>query len=464
MTKSEFSVLILAAGKATRFKSERSKLLHRLAGRCLGEYPLRAAFASGAAQVYMVVGHQSGDVQKAFARPGVTFIEQEEQLGTGHALMAARKELDRSSSVDLAVLVGDAPLLQPGTLRDLVDTHRRRRAAATILTVLLDRPQGYGRVVRGSDGRVRRIVEEKVATPAERRIREVSSGMLCFSRARLLEHLDGLSADNPQKEYLLTDLVEILARRRQRVEAVQAADPAEVLGVNDRVELAQAEVILRRRKAEALMRDGVTIVDPAATYIDDEVTVGRDTVIDPGVSLLGSTRVGRDCLVRPYCVITDSQIGDRVTVRPLTVMSASSVASDAMVGPFLHLRDGAEVGPETRVGNFVEVKKSRIGRGSKAGHLTYLGNAELGEKVNVGAGTVTCNYDGKAKYPTYIEDGVFIGSGSMLVAPVRVGRGAYVAAGSTITSDVPPDSLALGRAPQVVKEGWAKKRGKRVDE
>ncbi|HEY6293480.1 MAG TPA: bifunctional UDP-N-acetylglucosamine diphosphorylase/glucosamine-1-phosphate N-acetyltransferase GlmU [Terriglobia bacterium] len=461
MTKGGFSVLILAAGKATRFKSERSKLLHRLAGRWLGEYALRTAFSSGATEVYMVVGHQSGEVQKAFARPGVTFIEQKQQLGTGHALMVAREELERSSSADLAVLVGDAPLLLPDTLRHLIDTHRRRRAAATILTMLLERPYGYGRIVRGRERRVRRIVEEKVATPAERRLREVSSGILCFSRNKLLENLGRLAADNPQKEYLLTDLVEILARRHERVEAVPVADLREVLGVNDRMELAQAERILRLRKAEALMRDGVTIVNPEATYIDDEVEVGRDSVIEPGVSLLGATRVGRDCLVRPHCTITDSQLGDRVTVRPLSVISFSTVGSDAMVGPFAHLRDGAEVGSETRVGNFVEVKKSRLGRGSKAGHLTYLGNAEIGEKVNVGAGTVTCNYDGQGKHPTYIEDGVFIGSGSMLVAPVRVGRGAYVAAGSTITENVPPDSLALGRARQVVKRGWVKKKHSR---
>jgi bifunctional UDP-N-acetylglucosamine pyrophosphorylase / glucosamine-1-phosphate N-acetyltransferase len=322
----------------------------------------------------------------------------------------------------------------------------------------LEQPQGYGRIVRGRGRKVRRIVEEKVATPAERRIREVSSGILCFSRSKLLAHLQRLTAENPQKEYLLTDLIEILARRGERAEAVVVADPREVLGVNDRVELARVEAILRRRKAEALMRDGVTIVNPDATYIDDTVAVGADTVIEPGASLLGDTHVGRDCLVRAYCHIMDSTLGDRVTLRPFCVILESSVGSGAFLGPFANVRNGSVLGENCRVGNFVEVKNSRVGRGTKAQHLTYLGDAEVGEDVNVGAGTVTCNYDGERKYPTHIEDGVFIGSGSMLVAPVRVGRGAYVAAGSTITEDVPADSLALGRARQVVKEGWVSKK------
>ena len=459
MAKGGFSVLILAAGKATRFKSGRSKLLHRLAGRPLGEYALRSAFATKPRQVYMVVGHQADAVWTAFARPGLTFIEQREQLGTGHALIASRQELERSTSNDIAVMVGDVPLLSADTLRNLIDTHRKRRAAVTILTVQLEDPRGYGRIVRGRDSRVRRIVEEKVATPAERRIREVSSGVLCFSRRKLFAHLDRLAADNPQKEYLLPDLVAILAGSRERIETVPVADPREVLGINDRVELARVERILRLRKAESLMRDGVTVVNPEVTYIDDSVTVGCDTVIEPGVSLLGATRVGRDCRLGAYGTIADSEIDDRVIVRPYSVIISSTVGADVTVGPFAHLRDGAVLEAGSRIGNFVEVKKSRVGRGSKASHLTYLGDAELGQGVNIGAGTVTCNYDGQRKNPTSIEEGAFIGSGTMLVAPVRVGRRSYVAAGSTITEDVPPDSLALGRARQVVKEGWAKKKG-----
>ena len=302
------------------------------------------------------------------------------------------------------------------------------------------------------------IVEEKVATPAQKRIREINSGILCFSRTHLLKHLEELSAENAQKEFLLTDLVEIFNRHRLKVAAFPVADSREVLGVNDRVELAQIEKLLRLRKAEALMREGVTVVNPEATYIDPDVEVGQDTVIEPGASLLGRTRLGSDCHIQSYCTITDSSLADRVTVRPCSVISNSEIASGVTLGPFAHLRDGAVIEENARIGNFVEVKKSRVGRGSKALHLTYLGDATLGENVNIGAGTVTCNYDGVKKNPTVIEDGVFIGSGNMLVAPVRIGKGSYTAAGSTITEDVPPDSLAIARSPQVTKQGWVKER------
>ena len=457
MAGHDFSVLILAAGKATRFKSEHSKMLHRLAGRSLGEYVLKTAAAVEPQRTYMVIGHEAGEVRKAFARPGLTFIEQKEQLGTGHALLVARTELERCPSSTLVVVVGDAPLLRAETLRALVEAHEKAHAAATVLTTRLENPQGYGRIVR-SGGRVRAIVEEKVCTPAQRKIREINSGILCFSRPKLLEHLGALSDKNAQKEYLLTDLVEIFNHHRLKVVPFPVADAREVLGVNDRVELAQMEKILRLRKAEALMRDGVTIVNPGCTYIDEQVEVGRDTVIEPGVSLLGTTRVGSACALRPYSTIIDSVLGDRVTVRPYCMIRACEIKSDVILGPFAHLRDGAVIEPNARIGNFVEVKKSHVGRGTKASHLTYLGDATLGEGVNVGAGTITCNYDGEKKNATLIEDGVFVGSGTMLVAPVRIGRGSYVAAGSTITEDVPPESLALGRARQSNKEGWARTR------
>lgn len=459
MAEQEFSVLILAAGKATRFKSEHSKMLHRLAGRALGEYLLETALGINPQRVYMVIGHEAEEVRKAFAHSRVTFIEQKAQLGTGHALLVARQELAPCPSATVLVLVGDAPLLRGETLRALLAAHQKARAAATILTTRCENPYGYGRIVRARSGQVRAIVEEKVCTPAQRKIREINSGIICFARAPLLAHLPALSSANAQKEYLLTDLVEIFNRRRMKVAAFPVADAREVLGVNDRVELAQMEKVLRRRKAEALMRDGVTIVNPECTYIDDQVVVGRDTVIEPGVSLLGATRVGSACTLRPYSTIADSVLGDRVLVRPYCMITDCEIGSDAVLGPFAHLRDGAIIGPETRIGNFVEVKRSQVGRGTKASHLSYLGDAVLGEQVNVGAGTVTCNYDGEKKNPTHIEDGVFVGSGSMLVAPVRIGKGSYVAAGSTITEDVPPESLALGRARQSNKEGWARTRG-----
>ena len=457
MSEQNFSILILAAGKATRFKSEHSKMLHRLAGRFLGEYILQAAQAAGPDCLHMIIGHEGEAVRKAFARPGLVFIEQSEQLGTGHAVMMARPELEKCSSPTVLALVGDAPLLRPETLLELVETHRQARTAATILTTRLDNPTGYGRIVRAG-GRVRSIVEEKVATPAQKRIREINSGIICFSRMHLLKHLEELSAENAQKEFLLTDLVEIFNRHRLKVAAFPVTDSREVLGANDRVELAQIEKLLRLRKAEALMRQGVTVVDPEATYIDPDVEAGQDTVIEPGASLLGRTRVGSDCHIQSYCTITDSSLADRVTVRPCSVISSCEIASGVTLGPFAHLRDGAVIEENARIGNFVEVKKSRVGRASKALHLTYLGDATLGENVNIGAGAVTCNYDGVNKNPTIIEDGVFVGSGNMLVAPVRIGKGSYTAAGSTISEDVPPRSLAIARSPQVTKQDWVKER------
>ncbi len=459
MAEQNVSVLILAAGKATRFKSEHSKVLHRLAGRPLGAYVLEAALATNPERTYLVVGHEAEEARKTFARPSVTFIEQKEQRGTGHALMVSRAELQRCPSHSLLVLAGDVPLLRPETLHALAVAHAKARGAATVLTMRLDDPTDYGRIIRAGGGRVRAIVEEKDCTPAQRKIREVNSAILCFSLPELLKHLDELSPENAQKEYLLTDLVEIFNRHREKVAAFPLADPREVLGVNDRLELARLEKILRLRKAEELARDGVTVVAPEATYIDLDVEVGRDTVIEPGVSLLGSTRVGRACTLRPYSTITDSVLGDRVTVRPYTVITGCEISSDVILGPFAHLRDGAVVEQEARVGNFVEVKKSRVGRGSKAWHLTYLGDATLGERVNIGAGTVTCNYDGEKKHPTTIEAEAFIGSGSMLVAPVRIGKRSVIGAGSTITEDVPPESLAIARAPQTTKEGWVRARG-----
>jgi len=455
MSEQNFSILILAAGKATRFKSEHSKMLHRLAGRHLGEYIVQAAQAARPDCLYMIIGHEGEEVRKVFARPGLVFIEQKEQLGTGHAVKIARPELEKCPSPTVLVLVGDAPLLRPETLLKLVETHRQARAAATILSTRLEDAAGYGRIVRAGS-RVRRIVEEKVATPAQKRIHEINSGILCFSRTHLLKYLGELSDENAQKEYLLTDLIEIFNRHRLKVAAFPVADSREVLGANDRVELAQIEKLLRLRKAVALMRQGVTVVDPQATYIDADVEVGQDTVIEPGASLLGRTRLGNDCHIQSYCTVTDSWLADHVTVRPCSVIADSKIASGVTIGPFAHLRDGAVIEENARIGNYVEVKKSRVGRGTKALHLTYLGDATLGENVNIGAGTVTCNYDGVKKNPTVIEDGVFIGSGNMLVAPVRIGKGSYTAAGSAITEDVPPDSLAVARSRQVTRLGWVK--------
>jgi bifunctional UDP-N-acetylglucosamine pyrophosphorylase/glucosamine-1-phosphate N-acetyltransferase len=460
MANESFSVLILAAGKATRFKSERPKLLHSLAGRLMGEYVLRAAAGAGPERIYMIIGHQAEAMRKAFARPGLEFIEQKEQHGTGHALIVARPELASCPSDVVVALVGDAPLLEPETLRGLVEAHRKGRAACTVLTTRMDDPTGYGRIVR-SGQRVRAIVEQNAASAAQKKIREINTGILCFSRASLLAHLAELCPHSEQKnEYFLTDLVEIFNHHRLKVGAFEAS-PGEVSGINDREQLSVVEKTLRMQKAVALMEAGVTITDPASTYIDEEVEIGPDTTIEPGVTLCGRTRLGSGCHVEANSTLTDSVMGDNVTVRPCCVISNCEIGASVTIGPFAHLRNGAVIDSEVRIGNFVEVKKSKIGKGSKALHLTYLGDATLGERVNVGAGTITCNYDGEKKNPTTIEDEVFIGSGNMLVAPVRVGKGAYTAAGSTITRDVPPGSLAIERSPQVIKEDWARQR-KRV--
>ncbi len=456
-----FSVLILAAGKATRFRSEHTKVLHVLAGRLLGDYVLDTALGSKPECAWMVVGHEAERVRATFARSGLGFITQRQQQGTGDAVMAARAEIEKCASPALLVLVGDAPLLTAKTLQALTQSRADSGSAAVALTTRLGKPAGYGRIVRGPGGRIRSIIEEKDCTPTQKRIREVSSGILCFDREALLEHLDELTDTNAQKEYLLSDLVRIFNRRRLKVTAFPVAESREVLGVNDRVELARVERVIRRRKAEELMRGGVTIVDHRTTVIDDAVQVGRDSRVEPGAHLLGNTRLGRECVVRPYALITDSSLGDRVTVHSFSVVSGSEVAAGASIGPFAHLRPGAVIGSEAHIGNYVEVKNSRIGAGTKANHLTYLGDARVGERVNVGAGVITCNYDGEKKHPTTIEDSVFVGSGSMLVAPIRIGRGAYVAAGSTLTENVPDESLALGRARQVNKVGWAREKRKR---
>jgi bifunctional UDP-N-acetylglucosamine pyrophosphorylase / glucosamine-1-phosphate N-acetyltransferase len=462
MPEPKFSTLILAAGKATRFKSEHTKVLHPLAGRPLGDYILRTAQACHPEQTFMVVGHESQRVRETFARDGLIFVVQRQLKGTGDAVIAARPELNECPSPTVVVLVGDAPMLTPATLTRLVEIHTQSNAAATVLTTRLKNPEGYGRILRAKDSRVRAIVEEKDCTPAEKKNREVSSGIISFSRSELLKHLDELTDTNSQKEFLLTDIIRILGRRKLKVIAFPVANSREVLGVNDRVELAKVEKLLRRQKAEALMRAGVTIADPRTTVIDEPVEIGRDTRVEAGVHILGRTRIGRGCVLQPYCVVSESTMGDAVTVRPFCVIHSSNVGSGARLGPFAHLREAATIGEGARIGNFVELKKTVVGSNTRSMHLTYLGDAAVGDNVNVGAGVVTCNYDGEKKHQTVIEDNVFVGSGSMLVAPIRIGKQSYVAAGSTLTEDVPPEALALGRARQVNKEGWIGEQKKKA--
>ena len=454
--KSDVAVVILAAGQGTRFKSRTHKLLHPLAGRPLGQYVLDAVRRMHPEKIFLVVGHQAESVKERFAAPDLEFITQEKQLGTGHALQIAKQQLKGCSSSHLLVLVGDIPLIRAETLQAFLESHAKHRASGSVLSMRIENPKGYGRVLRRGKTFFG-IVEEKVCTPAQKKTKEVNSGILCFNRAKLVAHIDELSDRNPQKAYLLPDLLRVFRRKRLKISAYTTPDPDEVAGVNDRAELAGIEKRIRRQTNVELMRSGVTILDPETTYIDPDVAVGTDTVIEPGVALIGKTEIGSECRIRAYSTLENTRVGDRVTVQPGCTISDSKIGSEALLGPYAHLLKGTMIGPRTRIGNFVEVKNSRVGSGSKAPHLTYLGDTTLGKGVNVGAGTVTCNYDGKKKHATLIGDDCFIGSGSMLVAPLRIGKGSYVAAGSTITEDVPEESLALGRAHQVNKKGWAKK-------
>jgi len=460
--ESKFAIAILAAGKGTRLKSRHPKVLHRIGGRPLLEHVVRAARqVVDPTDIFAVIGREAERVRQALAPTGINFVLQTEQRGTGHAIMQAHNAL---ANYDFfLVLSGDVPLIRPDTIRRVRDFHLHRAAAMTILTAEPDDPSGYGRIVRRKKGGrttdvVAAIVEQKSATSAQLKLREINSGIYAFSSRPLFAHLDELTTDNPHQEFYLTDMAAILTGAGETVAALPASDPAEVMGINTRLELARLDSLLRSRKADELMAAGVTIYRPETCMIDSDVSVAPDTVIDPFVQLLGKTSIGNECHIGSYSVVTDCELGNHVTVRPGCILSEACVAEGAVLGPFSHLRPGADVGTGAHVGNFVELKKTRLGNNSKANHLAYLGDATIGDNVNIGAGTITCNYDGVLKHPTRIGNNVFIGSDSILVAPVTIAPGAYVGAASCITSDVPEDALALSRSPQVNKLGWAKKK------
>jgi bifunctional UDP-N-acetylglucosamine pyrophosphorylase/glucosamine-1-phosphate N-acetyltransferase len=439
-------------------KSSLPKVLHPAAGCPMIEHVLRTSDALAPATTIVVVGHQANIVQQRLleGRRNIHCVLQSPQLGTAHALQQAEAVLaGRKGTVVL--LSGDVPLLTGATLRGLVETHLRTGAAATVVTAVVERPYGYGRIIR-SRGRIARIVEERDASPAQRLVHEINSGIYAFDAAPLFEALRGVAAGNAQGEYYLTDVIAIYRRRKLPVETLIVSDPREVRGVNSRSELAEVSAIMRQKKNEELMAAGVTIVDPASTYIDSDVLIGPDTVIHPGVVIQGQTRIGSACEIQAYVRITDCELADKVTILNFCVIVGARVAEGAAIGPFAHLRPATDVGPGAKIGNFVELKKTSLGAGSKAGHLSYLGDATIGANVNVGAGTITCNYDGQNKHETVIEDGAFIGSDSQLIAPVRVGRGAYVGAGSSITRDVPPEALGIARGRQENVEGWATRK------
>lgn len=449
------AAVVLAAGRGTRMKSNRAKVLHEVAGRPMVFWPARLALDLGCRPTVLVVGHQGSEVEQALAQENLRFAQQEEQLGTGHALLCAREQLAGFSGT-LLLLCGDVPLLRRETLERLLSYHRAQGAAVTVLTTEMTDPHGYGRIVRDGE-EVLRIVEEKDASQKEKTIREINTGIYAFEAPFVFEALRTVGKDNAQGEYYLTDVV-AAARAEGRTVCALTADPEETMGINDRVQLAEAGAHLRRRINERLMRQGVTLVDPATAYIDAEVEIGEDTVIHPGVHLRGRTRIGRECVIDPGVIATDCALGDRVHLKAGSVLAESQVGSGSDVGPMAHLRPGTVLAGDNKIGNFVETKKAVIGPGSKASHLTYLGDAEIGAEVNIGCGTITCNYDGVKKHKTVIEDHVFVGSDTQFVAPVRIGRNSLIAAGSTITKDVPADSLAIARSAQVNKEGWRLKK------
>jgi bifunctional UDP-N-acetylglucosamine pyrophosphorylase/glucosamine-1-phosphate N-acetyltransferase len=454
---SDLHVVILAAGKGTRMKSSRPKVLHPVAGKPMVHYVLRAAEGLSPKTTTIVVGHMKETLQQALAvRGGLRFVTQEPQLGTGHALLQAAPLLEHEHGV-LLLLSGDVPLLSSHTLERLLAKHAESGAAATVLTAQVSQPSGYGRIVRHR-GTISRIVEERDASPAERKIKEINSGIFAFSIGPLFSALRRLAAGNAQGEYYLTDLVSILRRQKLRVETAALEDSNEILGINSRSELAEASKIVRQKKNEALMIAGVTIEDPATTYVDEDVVIGADTVLHPNVYLEGNTRIGAACEIHSGVRIVNSVLEDRVIVQNFCVVNESRLASGVSIGPFAHLRPESNLRESVHIGNFVELKKVVIGAGTKAGHLSYLGDAVIGENVNVGAGTITCNYDGEQKHQTVIEDGAFIGSDTQLVAPVKVGRGAYVGSGTTVREDVPARSLAVSAGKQRNIEGWKRKK------
>ena len=454
----DLHIAILAAGKGTRMKSSRPKVLHELAGLPLIEHVLRTADELSAARTVIVVGHGAEDVRAALGdRASLEFVVQSPQLGTGHAVIQTEPLL-RDLTGTLLLLYADVPLLRAATLHRLLDRHRETKAALTVLTTVVDDPYGYGRIVRDANGRIERIVEERDASGEQRAIGEINSGIYALDLGPLFPALGELATDNAQGEYYLTDLVAMYRRLGKTVETLCAEDASELRGVNTRVDLSELSAVLYDRKRRELMLDGVTLEDPSSAYIELDVSIGADSVIGPGVIMTGRTTVGERCRIHAGSRLTDTTVESDAVVLDHSVVTRSIIRSHASVGPFSHLRPESEVGSHARVGNFVELKKTTLGPHAKAGHLAYLGDATIGADVNVGAGTITCNYDGKQKHQTVIEDGVFVGSDSQLVAPVHIGQGAYIAAGSSITEDVPAESLAIARARQTNKPGWARRR------
>ena len=455
------TVVILAAGLGTRMKSHKAKVLHRAGGKSLVQHVVDTALTFAPAErIFVVVGHQAEEVRRAVTTPAIGFIEQGEQRGTGHAVMVGREQLAALGGY-LMVLYGDCPLLRAETLQQLIATQTAGTAAATLLTADMADPTGYGRVLRDARGLVAEIVEQKAATPEQLAIREANMGIYCFRADLFWKHVGELGTDNPANEYYLTDMAAIFNRAGHAVEAVRIDDAREALGINNRLELAAVDRLLRDRKLREVMLAGVTIEKPETVTIDADVCIGMDTVIEPFAQILGRTSIGENCRIGTAAIISDSELADDVEIGPFTLVGSSRLERGVHAGPFARLRMDNHVEAGAHIGNFVELKKTHMAAGAKANHLAYLGDSHIGARSNIGAGTIFCNYDGVRKNLTTIGAGAFVGSNSTLVAPVEIGDGAYVGAGSVITKPVPPDALAIGRAHQFAKEGWAKKRRER---
>ncbi len=461
MKNRKLAAVILAAGRGTRMKSSRSKVLHTLAGVPMGTFPIKLAERLGADPITLVIGHDPENVRDAFAGENIQFALQHDQLGTGHALLCAEQSLSRFSG-SLLLLCGDVPLLKAGTLERLYEHHCTQQASITLLTVKLSDPTGYGRIIRQGEDIVR-IIEEKDATPEEKTITEINTGIYLFETPLIFDLLNRLDTGNAQGEYYLTDTIQLAREKGLKISAVVVEDPEEVQGINDRVQLSQAEAAIRRRINENLMRSGVTLINPETAYISEEVRVGEDTLVYPGVHISGNTQIGQQCIIEAGVVISNCRIDDNVHIKAGSVLADSEIGENSQIGPMAHLRPGTILRGGNKIGNFVEIKKADIGKRSKASHLTYLGDAEIGEDVNIGCGTITCNYDGVRKHKTIIEDQVFVGSDTQFVAPVVIGRNSLIGAGSTITKDVPPDALAISRAEQKNLEGWRLRKKKKSD-
>ncbi|MCK5825515.1 MAG: bifunctional UDP-N-acetylglucosamine diphosphorylase/glucosamine-1-phosphate N-acetyltransferase GlmU [Desulfuromusa sp.] len=446
------AAVILAAGKGTRMKSAVPKVLHPICGQPMLYYPLETAKLAGFKQLKVVIGHRAEQVSDAFVDGDITWIKQSDQLGTGHALMCAADSL-RGYSGALLLLCGDVPLIQPETLQRLQHYHSQQQAAVTVLTAQLPNPAGYGRIIRDGE-QILQIVEEKDADERQRQVTEINSGTYLFDAAFVLSALKGLNKNNVQREYYLTDVVAAAVAAGEKTRALCVDDPTEVMGINDRCQLAEAEVLMRWKINADLMFGGVSMSDPTTVYIDNGVEIGVDTILHPNVHLHGKTTIGKNCIIETGVVVVDSQVADGVHLKAGSAIEEAQIGPKCKIGPMAHLRPGTVLTGNNKIGNFVEMKKSVLGEKSQASHLTYIGDSEVGKNVNFGCGTITCNYDGVNKHQTTVEDDVFVGSDCQFVAPVTIGRNSLIAAGSTITKDVPADSLALSRTEQVNVEGW----------